>query len=463
MATEEMADRGRPPTATRRGGARGQGPAGGGGATHRSRRSAAAPRLARALLPPLATLAALLALVSLPLHEARVERLRPRLVPPVLARASAGPLVLRERVVGQRDFALILRAASATAALSTEQRVAQLFFVTPEALLAGRLDGTVVAAGQLTREALLERPVGGLVYFQQNLVDAAQTKDMLAATKEYALEACGIPILLDVDEEGGSVSRVGGNEGFAIENVGNMSAVGQRGDAAHAGQVAARIGSYLRELGFTADFAPVADVANNPSSDTMSLRSFGPDAGLVSQMVAAQVEGFSSEGVICCVKHFPGIGGAEGDSHDGAIYSHKSAEEMVGEELLPFSAAIEAGVPMVMVGHLSCPELTGSDLPASLSPEVMGELLRGRLGFAGVIVTDSLGMGAVSGRYGDGRVGVEAFLAGADALLMPADFDTAYQGMLDAVASGEISERRLYESAFRIVYMKLRFEEAAVR
>ena len=362
---------------------------------------------------------------------------------------------IRHEIEDNEGYRLAVDAANAVRSLSTEQKVAQLFFVTPESLVAAYTDETVTEAGEATSQALSERPVGGIIYFEQNLVDAEQTTRMLANTQEYALEACGIPILLDVDEEGGTVSRVGGNAGFGIENVGDMSAVGATQDAAYAAEVALTIGSYLHDLGFTADFAPVADIANNPNSDTMVWRSFGSDPELVSSMVAAQVESFRSQRIICCVKHFPGIGGAEGDSHEGAIYSDKTADEMYDVELAPFRAAIEAGVPMVMVGHLSCPSITGNDLPASVSPAIMQDLLRDRLGFDGVIVTDSLGMGAIVERYGYDRVAVEAFLAGSDALLMPADFDAAYQGMLAAVESGEISQERLDASVYRIVLMKL--------
>ena len=347
-----------------------------------------------------------------------------------------------------------LKVVTLIRSLTLEQQVAQLFVVTPESLLAGRYDDVVINAGTNTREALLERPVGGIIYFQQNLVDANQTTSMLANTRSYALEACGIAPLLAVDEEGGTVSRVGGNPGFDIANVGNMCDVGATSDAAYAAQVGLNLGDYLHHLGFSANMAPVADLYNNPDSPTMALRSFGSDPTLVGQMVAAQVQALSSQRIMACAKHFPGIGAAFGDSHDGAIYSQKTADEMAKAELVPFAAAIEADVPMIMVGHLSCPQITGSDLPASLSPAVMGDLLRDRMGFTGVIITDSLGMGAVSGRFAPDRVGVEAFLAGADLILMPTDFNAAYQGMLDAVESGEITSKRLNESLWRIVWMK---------
>lgn len=374
----------------------------------------------------------------------------------LIAACATIPTTICDQFLQHDEVAQALEAQRLLKSLTIEQKVAQLFVVTPESLLAGYSDETVTAAYDMTRDALQVRPVGGIVYFADNLLNAEQTAQMLANTKQYALEACGIPILLDVDEEGGTVSRIGGNEGFGIENVGSMYYVGSTEDPAYAQEVARTIGGYLHELGFTSDFAPVADVANNPDSDTMFWRSFGSDPTLVAQMVSAQVEGFKSQGILCCAKHFPGIGAAEGDSHLGSIYTQKSADEMAQEELVPFQAAIDAGVPMVMVGHISCPQVTGNDLPASVSPAIMHDMLRERLGFKGVVITDSLSMGAVVDRYGYDRVGVEAFLAGADALLMPADFDAAYQGMLDALQSGEIDQARLDQSVYRMVLMKLR-------
>ena len=301
----------------------------------------------------------------------------------------------------------------------------------------------------------MERPVGGIIYFAANLVDADQTTQMIADAKQCALEACGIPLLVGIDEEGGTVLRVGGRDGFGIAAIGNMSDVGATGDLSYAEEVAADIGSYLHDLGFTNDLAPVADVANNPEATLMRWRSFGSDPQLVADMVAAQVRGFRSQGIIACAKHFPGLGGSEGDPHGRTVYIHKTLEEMEQVELVPFAAAISEGIPMIMVGHISWPEYIGSELPTSVSPEVMGDLLRDRMGFKGVIVTDSLDMGAVSESYGQERLAAEVFLAGADALLMPADFDAAYAGVLDAVYSGEIGERRLDQSVFRIVWMKL--------
>lgn len=151
-------------------------------------------------------------------------------------------------------------------------------------------------------------------------------------------------------------------------------------------------------------------------------------------MVAAQVDGFSAKGVLCTAKPFPRHRRpAVGDSHDGSIGSDKTLDQLDEVELVPFKAAIEHDVPFVMVGHLSLPNVTGSDVPASLSPDIVTGVLRERLGYQNVVVTDSLGMGAVSAWCAPDQVAVEALLAGSGHVLMPADFQAAYQGALDAL------------------------------
>ena len=187
----------------------------------------------------------------------------------------------------------------------------------------------------------------------------------------------------------------------------------------------------------------------------MGLRSFGATADVVAPMVAAQVRGFTDAGILCAAKHFPGIGGAAGDSHGTKIYSQKTADEMAQEELVPFQAAIDAGAPFIMVGHLSAPAITGDEDPASISSEIVTGLLRERLGYDGIIITDSMGMGAATSTLSDAQLAVEAVRAGVDIVLMPADFNAAYQGVLDAVASSEIDEARIDESVRRILTVKL--------
>ena len=349
------------------------------------------------------------------------------------------------------------RAAEKAAALTLEQKVAQLFVVTPEAITEV---GTATQAGEATKEALAAYPVGGLVYFKKNLLSADQTREMIANSQTYAQDACGLPLLVGVDEEGGTVSRIGGNPGFAIPNVGNMADVGATNDPTQAQAVAQTIGGYLCDLGFNLNFAPDSAICGNPATDVMALRSFGTDPALVSDMVSAQVKGFANAGVLCCAKHFPGIGGMTGDSHEGAIVTQNTLDELRIGELAPFEAAIEADVPMVMVGHLTAPNAFGNDVPASLNPAAVTDLLRGELGFQGLVITDSLSMGAVGDFCTPDQAGVMALLAGADLVLMPEDFASAYRGVLDAVCAGTLSEDRIDQSVMRIVKAKLALDES---
>jgi beta-N-acetylhexosaminidase len=334
--------------------------------------------------------------------------------------------------------------------MSLEHKVAQLFVVRPESMVDAE---TVTRADGQTREALRRWPVGGLVYFAQNLIDAEQTKAMLDDTLRHGLESNDIPPFLCVDEEGGAVSRIGGNVGFDVANVGDMADIGASDDPALAKSAASAIGGYLKPLGFNVDFAPVCDIVNNPDSGTMRRRSFGDDPDRVARMAAAQVEGLLEHGMLCCAKHFPGIGSATGNSHDAGITSARSAEDLREVELLPFVSAIRAGVPFVMVGHLSLPAVTGDDAPASLSPTVVQGLLREEMGYEGLIITDSLEMGAVD----EEENAVLALGAGCDIVLMPPSLEQAINGVRAALDMGRLSEERIDRSVRRVLRTKLEF------
>lgn len=340
-------------------------------------------------------------------------------------------------------------------AMSLEQKVAQLFVVAPEALVEDVAQ--VTAAGDMTHEGVKAHPVGGIVYFAQNLIEPNQTTGMLANVKHFYSEDGNVAPFLAVDEEGGSVVRIADNDAFGVQDVGDASALGQAGDAAAAKEAAEKIADYLKPLGFNLDFAPVCDVVDPTRSDTMGLRSFSSDAQVVADMVKAEIEGFTDQGMLCCAKHFPGIGAAAGDSHEGAITIDKSADELDQVDLVPFKAAIEAQVPLIMVGHLNLPAIVGDDTPAPLSSKVVQDLLRDTLHYEGVIITDSLAMGAITERYSAAEAAVAALKAGCDIPLMPEDFSAAYQGVLDAVAAGDLTEERIDESVTRILAAKQRF------
>lgn len=337
-------------------------------------------------------------------------------------------------------------------AMTLEQKVAQLFIVTPEALVEGV--SQVTQAGDMTREGVTAHPVGGIVYFAQNLLDPEQTTTMLANVKQFYADAGNVAPFIAVDEEGGTVVRVADNEAFGAQDVGDASALGSAGDTEAAKRAAEQIADYLMPLGFNLDFAPVADVVDLLRSDTMGLRSFSSDAAVAADMVRAEVEGFRDKKMLCCAKHFPGIGAAAGDSHEGAITIEATNEELETVDLVPFRAAIEAGVPMIMVGHVSLPNIVGDSTPAPLSSAVVQGMLRDSLGYTGIIVTDSLSMGAITDYYTPAEAAVAALKAGCDIPLMPERLDEAYQGVLSAVQVGELTEERLDESLTRILTAK---------
>ena len=340
-------------------------------------------------------------------------------------------------------------------AMTLEQKVAQLFVVAPEALVEGV--SQVTQAGDATHEGVRTWPVGGIAYFASNLVDPDQATAMLANVRQFYADDGNVAPFLAVDEEGGTVVRVADNEAFGVQDVGDASALGAAGDEAAAKGAAEQIASYLKPLGFNLDFAPVCDVVDPLRSDTMGLRSFSSDANVCAAMVKAEVRGFLEAGMLCCAKHFPGIGSAPGDSHSGAITVEKSAEELAAVDFVPFKAAIEAGVPMIMVGHVDLPSIVEGAAPASLSSAVVQGMLRDTLGFTGIIVTDSLAMGAITDRYSAAEAAVAALAAGCDIPLMPENFREAYQGVLDAVAAGELTEERIDESVTRILKVKQQY------
>ena len=333
---------------------------------------------------------------------------------------------------------------SSIAEMPIEDKVAGLFIITPEALTGA---DTVTRAGDTTKDKLRERPVGGLIYFSSNITDAAQLTEMLQNTRG----ASKYPIFLGIDEEGGTVSRVA-EKGLA-QNVGSMSDIGATGDAAAAQEAGVAIGTYLSEYGFNMDFAPVADVVAEGNT-TIGNRSFGSDPNLVAPMVAAAVEGIQNTGVSACLKHFPGLGDTTEDTHNGMATTEKSLDDFNTFDFPVYQAGIEAGAEFVMVSHLSAPNVTGDNTPASLSNKMITEILRGQLGYQGIVITDAMNMTAITDYYTADEAAVMALQAGADIILMPEDFETAYNGVLEAVNNGTITEERINESLRRIFRVK---------
>lgn len=332
--------------------------------------------------------------------------------------------------------------------MTLEEKVAQLFIITPEALTGV---GEVISAGETTKDSLWQYPVGGLIYFAGNIQDDSQVKEMIQNSQSYIMERSGIPLFISVDEEGGEVARVAGQGVAGSTAVESMSEVRTEERAYEIGRT---IGGYLSELGFNLDYAPVADVLTNPENTVVRWRSFGNDALWVSQLVQRELDGMHECGIYGVIKHFPGHGATSGDTHEGYAYVGKTLDEMLDNEMYPFVQAIDQGAAFIMVGHISAPEIIGDDTPSSLSSVMITDILRGQLGYDGIVITDALNMGAIQQNYSSGDAAVQALAAGCDLILMPADFQQAYQAVLDAVREGVLSEERIDESVKRILSVK---------
>ena len=337
--------------------------------------------------------------------------------------------------------------------MTLREKIAQMCFVTPEALLG--VEDAVTDAGSDMKAAFDAYPVGGVILMGQNLTDAAQTKALCAALQEFSGSRLGLPVFIGVDEEGGEVARVSGSGKFGIEAVPGMASVGASGDPAQARAYGETVGGYLSELGFNVDFAPDADVLSNPANTVVKNRSFGTNADLVSSMALAFAEGLQGQGVRACYKHFPGHGATAEDSHKGFAVSDRTLEELWACELKPFTDAALENIPFIMSGHITLPNVSAKDLPASLNYELLTGLLRSEMGYNGIIITDALNMGAVTKRFTQEETAVLAVQAGNDMLLIADNAEAYIAAIESAVQEGEISEDRINASVARILREKL--------
>lgn len=337
--------------------------------------------------------------------------------------------------------------------MSIEEKVGQLFIIDSKALISG--DGTKVNSS--LNKNLSEYHVGGFIFFKSCFKSKKQTKALLEGYTEAANESNTLPLFLGVDEEGGTVARLANTPEMKIKNTKDMADIGKTGNSENAYEAGIYIGTYLNNLGFNLDFAPDSDVLTNKNNTLISRRSFGSNPEIVSEMSMAYLKGLNEMGVAGMLKHFPGHGGTIGDSHEGYSYTNFTIDDFRKADLIPFINGIDHGADMILVGHISLPKITDENVPASLSKEIITDLLRNDLHFDGVIITDALNMKAISKQYTSVEACKKAFLAGADILLMPKDFKSAYKGILDAIENNEITEERLNESVLRILRFKLKY------
>lgn len=346
------------------------------------------------------------------------------------------------------------------ASMTLREKIGQLFWIRPDSLdptqsqeqINDSAAAGVTAVTDDMRGMLRQYPVGGVCLFGKNIVNPEQ----LAALNADLQAASGLPLFLAVDEEGGRVARLANHDAFDLPEYESAAAVAARGAVA-VEEMGSTIGAYLEAYGFNVDFAPVADVNTNPANPVIGDRAFSSDAAMAAEMAAAMARGLAAEGILPTFKHFPGHGDTAEDSHTGGAVTYRTLEEMRDCELLPFQPAGLGAEYAVMVAHITAPNLLGADsdgLPASLSAQIVGQVLRGELDFQGLVITDSLSMQAITDCYSAGEAAVMALKAGCDMLLMPDGLAEAFEAVRIAVEEGTLSEQRIDESVCRILRYK---------
>lgn len=310
---------------------------------------------------------------------------------------------------------------------------------------------------------------GSIIYFAQNIKETGQSLQLSMDLQKAATKDNGIPLLISADQEGGTVYRLG--SGTALP--GNM-ALGATGDVKNAELAGEIIGSELQAVGINTDLAPVVDVNNNANNPVIGLRSYSDDAETVGKMASATIKGLSKYNVIGCAKHFPGHGDTATDSHYGLPKVDKTKEELMNNELKPYKVAIDQGIEMIMSAHILYPQLdnqkvlsnkTGKEenVPATLSKTILTDLLKGEMGFNGVICTDAMNMKGISDTFDQVQAVKLAIHAGVDIICMPCvlynledvkNLDKIIEGVEKAVQSGEIKESRLDDACRRILTLK---------
>ncbi len=342
-----------------------------------------------------------------------------------------------------------LQARRVIASMSRREKICQLFVATPEAV-SGR--AIVTAADEAFLEAYARTPVGGLVYYAQNLITREQTARLIADVNEGARKSglAATPFHC-VDEEGGDVARVAYRLGATAYP--DARTLGLSPDAEKAYEIGRTMAEELLALGFSVNFAPVADVSGGDDVFIGS-RSFGTSPEMVAALASAEARGMQDHGLISVMKHFPGHGSVTGNVHLRRASDARSSDAFRQSDFIPFKAGVDLQIGMIMMSDMVMRSV--SEVPACLSREVVA-LLREELGYDGVIITDALRMDAVTESYSSAEAALLAIEAGCDMILLPNDLDSAISALEKAVESGRLSESRVEESLARILRLKLTY------
>ncbi|MGN1411948.1 MAG: glycoside hydrolase family 3 protein [Oscillospiraceae bacterium] len=337
--------------------------------------------------------------------------------------------------------------------MSLEEKIYQMFIVTPEDL--ADVDA-VTQVDETTKSYLESYPVGGIIYFAYNLESDTQTKEMLSTTQQYMKDINGIGLFMCVDEEGGKIARVSSTLGTT--QLQPMEYYGENANPEEAYNIGVTLATDISQFGFNVDFAPVSDVDLNINNGLHEFgRCFSSNPQTVALMTENVVKGIQDNNVGACIKHFPGLGSTDADTHDGSVFVERTKEQFQSVDFIPIKSGIDAGVDFVMVSHMTIENLSDG-LPCDLSKTIVTDWLRNELNFNGIAITDSHQMGAISSStsedYSNGKASVMAIKSGIDIVLMPEDLNQSFEAVYQSVVDGEIPESRIDESVTRILLEK---------
>ena len=342
--------------------------------------------------------------------------------------------------------------------MTLREKVGQMFFVRIESLDPS-IEWTTYddLANLKNQEITMEMrkvnhdyPVGGIILYAWNIEDETQLANIIKQVRSLN----GSPLLC-IDEEGGRVSRIANNPNFHVKKYESMAAIGATGDPKNAYECGNTIGTYLKRYDFDIDFAPVADVNTNPDNIIIGPRAFSDDPAVAVPMVTNYLQGLKDAGITGCIKHFPGHGDTTNDTHSGYVQSLKTWDEMNQCEMVTFRAGIQWGCQLIMTAHIAVPNVTGTNIPSTLSSVVLQDKLRGELGYQNIIITDGMEMGAITKHYTSGEAAVGSIKAGVDIVLGPRNFTEAFDAVIAAVNNGTLTEERINQSVRRILTLRL--------
>ena len=341
--------------------------------------------------------------------------------------------------------------------MTLREKVGQMFFVRIESLDPSIEWTTYDDLANLKNQEITMKmrkvnhdyPVGGIILYAWNIEDGTQLANIIKQVRSLN----GSPLLC-IDEEGGRVSRIANNPNFHVKKYESMAAIGATGDPKNAYECGNTIGTYLKRYDFDIDFAPVADVNTNPDNIIIGPRAFSDDPAVAAPMVTNYLQGLKDAGITGCIKHFPGHGDTTNDTHSGYVQSLKTWDEMNQCEMVTFRAGIQWGCQLIMTAHIAVPNVTGTNIPSTLSSVVLQDKLRGELGYQNIIITDGMEMGAITKHYTSGEAAVGSIKAGVDIVLGPRNFTEAFDAVIAAVNNGTLTEERINQSVRRILTLR---------